>query len=50
MVDFDFIKVVSSPAQVPASIQLEAYKKMALIQLIIYGEVSPLAQHFRFSI
>jgi COP9 signalosome complex subunit 3 len=30
--------VVSSPAQVPASIQLEAYKKMALIQLIIYGE------------
>ena len=31
---------VSSPAQVPAAIQLEAYKKLTLIQLISRGTVS----------
>ena len=31
---------VSAPAQVPAAIQLEAYKKLVLVQLIQYGEVS----------
>jgi COP9 signalosome complex subunit 3 len=30
---------VSSPAQVPAAIQLEAYKKLTLIQLISRGAV-----------
>lgn len=32
---------VSAPAQVPAAIQLEAYKKLVLVQLIQYGEVRP---------
>ncbi|KAI9058652.1 hypothetical protein FKP32DRAFT_1596958 [Trametes sanguinea] len=32
---------VSAPAQVPAAIQLEAYKKLALVQLIQYGETVP---------
>ncbi|KAI0350548.1 hypothetical protein OH77DRAFT_1463574 [Trametes cingulata] len=32
---------VSAPAQVPAAIQLEAYKKLALVQLIQYGETKP---------
>ncbi|KAH9886665.1 hypothetical protein C8Q73DRAFT_714825 [Cubamyces lactineus] len=31
---------VSAPAQVPAAIQLEAYKKLVLVQLIQYGETS----------
>jgi len=31
---------VSSPAQVPAAIQLEAYKKLTLVQLISRGTVS----------
>ena len=31
---------VSSPAQVPAAIQLEAYKKLTLVQLISRGAVS----------
>jgi COP9 signalosome complex subunit 3 len=31
---------VSSPAQVPAAIQLEAYKKLTLVQLISRGMVS----------
>lgn len=31
--------VVGSPAQVPAAIQLEALKKLALVQLIAYGKV-----------
>lgn len=30
---------VSAPAQVPAAIQLEAYKKLVLVQLIQYGGV-----------
>ena len=32
---------VSAPAQVPAAIQLEAFKKLMLVQLIQYGEVRP---------
>ncbi|KAH9912361.1 uncharacterized protein BXZ73DRAFT_93201 [Epithele typhae] len=32
---------VSAPAQVPAAIQLEAFKKLALVQLIQYGETVP---------
>ncbi|KAI0633148.1 hypothetical protein C8Q77DRAFT_1058791 [Trametes polyzona] len=31
---------VSAPAQVPAALQLEAYKKLVLVQLIQYGETS----------
>lgn len=31
---------VSSPAQVPAAIQFEAYKKLTLVQLISRGTVS----------
>jgi COP9 signalosome complex subunit 3 len=31
---------VTSPAQVPAAIQLDAYKKLVLIQLISRGTVS----------
>lgn len=31
---------VSSPAQVPAAIQFEAYKKLTLVQLISRGSVS----------
>ncbi|EIW56333.1 uncharacterized protein TRAVEDRAFT_127525 [Trametes versicolor FP-101664 SS1] len=31
---------VSAPAQVPAAIQLEAYKKLVLVQLIQYGETT----------
>lgn len=31
---------VSAPAQIPAAIQLEALKKLTLIQLILYGKVS----------
>lgn len=30
---------VSAPAQVPAAIQLEALKKLTLVQLILYGKV-----------
>ena len=30
---------VTAPAQVPAAIQLEAFKKLVLVQLIQYGEV-----------
>ena len=39
---------VSSPAQVPAAIQLEAYKKLTLVQLISRGTVSqyPVASRF----
>ena len=32
--------VVGSPAQLPSAIQLEALKKLALVQLILYGKVS----------
>lgn len=31
--------VVTSPAQTPAAIQLEAFKKLTLVQLILYGKV-----------
>lgn len=31
----------SSPAQIPAAIQMEASKKLVLIQLILYGKVRP---------
>ncbi len=30
---------VTAPAQTPASIQLEALKKLTLVQLILYGQV-----------
>ncbi len=30
---------VTAPAQVPAALQLEAFKKLVLVQLIQYGEV-----------
>ena len=30
---------VCAPAQVPAALQFEAYKKLVLVQLILYGEV-----------
>lgn len=30
---------VTAPAQTPASIQLEALKKLTLVQLILYGKV-----------
>ncbi|KAI0758755.1 hypothetical protein C8Q74DRAFT_1299769 [Fomes fomentarius] len=36
---------VSAPAQVPAAIQLEAYKKLVLVQLIQYGGVLPLPKY-----
>ncbi|CDO75711.1 hypothetical protein BN946_scf184493.g9 [Trametes cinnabarina] len=36
---------VSAPAQVPAAIQLEAYKKLALVQLIQYGETVNLPKY-----
>ncbi|KAL7278794.1 hypothetical protein ACG7TL_007803 [Trametes sanguinea] len=36
---------VSAPAQVPAAIQLEAYKKLALVQLIQNGETVPLPKY-----
>ena len=36
----DYFEIcVSAPAVVPAAIQLEAYKKLVLVQLIQYGEV-----------
>lgn len=46
---------VSAPAQVPAAIQLEAYKKLVLVQLIQYGEVrsthvSQFFQHLTYTI
>ncbi|KAL5521545.1 hypothetical protein ACEPAF_2293 [Sanghuangporus sanghuang] len=31
--------VVGSPAHIPAAIQLEAFKKLALVQLILYGKL-----------
>ena len=38
----EFLEIcASSPAQVPAAIQLEASKKLVLIQLILYGKVGP---------
>ncbi|KAI5117842.1 hypothetical protein M0805_008114 [Coniferiporia weirii] len=37
--------VVGSPAQVPASIQFEALKKLALVQLIIYGKVKDVPKY-----
>ena len=40
---------VSSPAQVPAAIQLEAYKKLTLVQLISRGTVSCPLFPIRFS-
>ena len=36
---------VSAPAQVPAAIQMEAYKKLVLVQLIQYGEVRVVTRH-----
>ena len=38
--------VVGSPAQLPSAIQLEALKKLALVQLILYGKVSLLCNPF----
>lgn len=36
----DFFEiVVGSPAQIPSAIQMEALKKLALVQLIAYGKV-----------
>ena len=36
----DYFEIcVSAPAIAPAAIQLEAYKKLVLVQLIQYGEV-----------
>ncbi|EJT99237.1 hypothetical protein DACRYDRAFT_69644 [Dacryopinax primogenitus] len=38
----DFFEIaVSSPATVASAIQIEAYKKYSLIQLILYGKTSP---------
>ncbi|KDQ10390.1 hypothetical protein BOTBODRAFT_36290 [Botryobasidium botryosum FD-172 SS1] len=37
--------VVSSPAQVPAALQLEAYKKLVLIQLISHGKLQPVPKY-----
>jgi len=38
----DFFEItVSSPAAVASAIQVEAYKKLSLIQLILYGKTSP---------
>lgn len=34
--------VVSAPGQVPSAIQLEALKKLVLVQLIFKGKVSPI--------
>lgn len=34
-----FEVVVGAPAQTPAAIQLEALKKLMLVQLILYGKV-----------
>ena len=40
----EFLEIcASSPAQVPAAIQLEASKKLVLIQLILYGKVRPMS-------
>ncbi|KAI8996251.1 hypothetical protein BD414DRAFT_477249 [Trametes punicea] len=36
---------VTAPAQVPAAIQLEAYKKLVLVQLIQYGEIVSPPKH-----
>ena len=41
--------VVGSPAQLPSAIQLEALKKLALVQLILYGKVSLLCGDNPFS-
>ena len=36
----DFFEIcVTAPAQTPAAIQLEALKKLTLVQLILYGKV-----------
>lgn len=37
--------VVGSPAQIPSAIQLEALKKLALIQLIQYGKVKDMPKY-----
>ena len=37
-----FEMVVSAPGQVPSAIQLEALKKLVLVQLISKGKVSPI--------
>jgi len=38
----EFLEIcASSPAQVPAAVQLEASKKLVLIQLILYGKTNP---------
>jgi len=38
----DFFEItVSSPAAVASAIQVEAYKKLSLVQLILYGKTSP---------
>ena len=37
----DFFEIcVTAPGTVPAAIQLEAYKKLALVQLFLYGKVN----------
>ncbi|KAG8895655.1 hypothetical protein FRB99_000397 [Tulasnella sp. 403] len=36
---------VSAPAQVTSAIQVEAYKKLTLIQLILYGKTKPLPKY-----
>ncbi|KAH8115983.1 hypothetical protein DFH11DRAFT_1876551 [Phellopilus nigrolimitatus] len=37
--------VVGAPAQAPAAIQLEALKKLALVQLIVYGKVKDVPKY-----
>jgi len=40
-----FEMCVSAPAQVPAAIQMEALKKLTLVQLILYGKPIPLPKY-----
>ncbi len=38
----EFLEIcVTAPGQIPAAIQLEALKKLTLVQLILYGKVTP---------
>ncbi|TCD64034.1 hypothetical protein EIP91_004668 [Steccherinum ochraceum] len=42
----EFFEVcVSAPAQVPAAIQMEALKKLTLVQLILYGKPNPVPKY-----
>jgi len=45
-----FEAVVSAPAQAPAALQLEAYKKLGMVQLILYGKIQDVPKYANSSL